>query len=449
LSHPNLAVIGRLLALAVVAVALWIALVGGGSTYVVHAEFSDAGQLVAGDLVTISGHEVGTVGSISLTGNGLASIELDISDNSVTPLTSGTIARIGQLSLTGVANRFVALTPRPGRPIPSGGTLPATQTSGIVDLDIVLDSLTPRVRSSLQNIISTGAYVFSGKTPAQANQTFRYLDPAFSQAAALSREIVSDKFALQRLVSSSAAVSSALAARTSDLGGAVSNTAVVLGQLAAERSAVSDSLARAPGVLTQSTGVLRDARTALGTLNPALSDLTPVALRITKLLDKVTPVARDAGPTITGVSKLVPSAEKALKQLPAVERKATPSVNSLAKALPPITPILSGFRPYIPDVVAGFFNPFGGTDGQGYDANGHYIRIAPLFTGTNTGLAGILNVLGNVVGSLSPLTGQRTGLLRRCPGGATTAATAGGNPWTTPDVLASAGTLCNPADDQR
>lgn len=450
MQRSQLARLTATLALLIAVIAVGIVLVTGGSAYVLHAQFSDAGQLVSGDLVTVAGHQVGSVGSIKLANNGLADIELDITDTSIAPIHAGTVARIGQLSLTGVANRFVGLTLNSAGPaIANGGTLPSTQTRGIVDLDVFLDALTPPVRASLQQILKTGAYLVHQPTAGQLNQAAQFLNPAFSQTAQLGAEIVADRFALQRLVSSTANLSDALAAHSADLAGAVTNTATTLREVASQRAALGDLLVRAPGVLQQGRGVLADVNYTLHVLNPVLTDLQPVAPRLATLLRTVVPAARNAIPTIAGVQALIPSAKAALLALPPVERQATPAVRSLTSALAGITPILSGLRPYAPDVVAGFFNGVGGSTGGTYDANGHYLKSVLTLQGGGSSLTGLLSLLGPLTGALGPFNGGRTGLLAPCPGGGSPPAADGSNPWTTADVLPGVSNLCNHAHDQK
>jgi phospholipid/cholesterol/gamma-HCH transport system substrate-binding protein len=438
--------------LAIAVVVVVILLFSGGSGYVLHAEFADAGQLVSGDIVTIAGHQVGSVGGITITDNGLADVELDISDSSITPIREDTIATIGQLSLTGVANRFVSLSLGPGGAIKSGGTLPLRQTRGIVDLDVLLDALTPKVRASLQRIIKTGAYFVGAPTPQQLNRSIEYFNPALSQTAQLGAQIVADRYALAQLVQSTARVSTALASRSQDLGGLVSNTAAWLREVASQRAALEDEIARAPGVLRQGTAVLADTNFTLHALNPVLRDLQPVAPRLGSLLRTLVPTARNAVPTVNGIQALVPSASAALKALPPVEKVATPAVRSLTAALKPLIPILAGLRPYAPDLIAGFFNGVGGASGGGYDANGHYLKTLLSLQAGGSTLTGVLNTLGSLLGGLTgavlPVGNGRTSIAP-CPGGGGPPASDGTSAWTAPDLLPTTGVLCNPADDQR
>jgi phospholipid/cholesterol/gamma-HCH transport system substrate-binding protein len=436
-------------ALVIAAVAVVVVLMTSGSTYVLHARFYDAGQLVSGDLVTIAGHQVGTVGSVALADNGLADIELDISDTGITPLRRGTVATIGQLSLTGVANRFVGLTPGPGAPISDGGMLPVTQTRGIVDLDVILNSLTPGVRGQLQRILKSGAYLVSPPAARQFNRAAPYFNPALSQTTALASEVVADHFALARLLTSTAQIASALSAHSGDLGGAVTNTATALREVASERTALGDAISRAPAVLREGTTVLGHTNRALKVLDPTLRDLRPNAPLLATLLRRVHRAVHNAVPTIAGVQALVPGAKKALNAFPGVERVATPAVRSLTAALPPITPILAGLRPYVPDAVAGFFNGVGGATSGTYDANGHYLKSELTVQGAGGSLSGLLSLLGGVGGSLGPFNGGRGGLLAPCPGGGSPPAADASNPWLSPDILGSTGNLCNPADDQK
>jgi phospholipid/cholesterol/gamma-HCH transport system substrate-binding protein len=435
--------------LAIALVAVVVVIVGGSSGYVIHAQFSDAGQLVGGDLVTIGGHQVGSVGAIRLANNGTADVELDLSSPTAIPLRRGTIATIGQLSLTGVANRFVSLTQGAGGPIPNGGVLPVSQTRGIVDLDSLLDALTPRVRASLQSVLRSGAYLVSQPTASQFNAANAYLNPAISQAAQLGNEVVADDAALGQLVSGSAKVAGALAAPETNLGGALSSTAGALRQLASQRAAIADTLGRAPAVLNQSTRVLGHVNSTLSTLDPTLVSLQPVASRLARVLEAMLPATANAVPTVVAVQALVPSAEAALEEFPRIERQATPAVNSLTSSLTALNPILSALRPYTPDVVAGFFNGVGGATAGSYDANGHYLHGEIAVQGGGSTLTGLLNILGKQLSGVGPLNGERTGLLAPCPGGGAPPAADHSNPWDMPDVLPNVGSVCDQGDDQR
>ena len=101
--------------------------------------------------------------------------------------------------------------------------------------------------------------------------------------------------------------------------------------------------------------------------------------------------------------------------------------------------MVSGLRPYGPDLIGGFFNGFGGATAGYYDANGHYVRIS--VQGSSNSLPHLLPV---PEGTPGPITGgYRTGLTARCPGAAEEAAPDGSNPWV-PDE-----SLCDPKQNHR
>src|SRR5947207_651380 len=98
------------LALAIVVVAVLVLRGNGGKTY--YIDFQNAGQLVKGDDVQVGGRAIGSVKDIALTQNNLARIKVAINDT-YAPLHRGTTAIVRATSLSGVANRYVALTPGP------------------------------------------------------------------------------------------------------------------------------------------------------------------------------------------------------------------------------------------------------------------------------------------------------------------------------------------------
>ena len=103
----RVAAIAALVAAIVVVV---LVVLGGSSTYTLHADFTDAGGLVTGDDVLMGPAKVGSIQAISLTSNGQAQITMSI-DSVAEPLHEGTVARIYENSLSGIANKYVVLEP--------------------------------------------------------------------------------------------------------------------------------------------------------------------------------------------------------------------------------------------------------------------------------------------------------------------------------------------------
>ena len=421
----------------VVVVIIFLLFFNGSGPYTLHAHFADAGQLVPGDLVEVGAGSIGTVDDIKLTDDGQADVVLKITDGKFTPFHRGTIAQIRAVGLASVANRFVEITPGPasGDKIASGGALSTAETRGIVDLDVLLDELTPATRANLQTILKNGADAFANAK--QVNQAFGYLNPALSQTAALGQEVVRDQSSLQRLISSSASVVDTLASRQSDLVQGVANTAATLRTVAGQDAALQDSLARAPAVFAQATGTLRSLRGALQFVNPTLHAARPVAPRLARLLRQAVPATNAVLPAVKQLRALFPTLRSALSGLPGVAANAVPAVQSATSAIGNAAPIYSMLRAYTPDLAAGLFSGFGGSTSGPYDANGHYTRITvELGQGTGAGLLSLFPGLGPTSSG-----GMRTGLTARCPGGAATPAADKSNPYI-PDP-----TICNPAND--
>ncbi|MGH2896966.1 MAG: MlaD family protein, partial [Solirubrobacteraceae bacterium] len=142
----NSTVIGRAAAVAAVAVALVavaIIVLSSGSSYRVRAVFANASQIVSGDLVEVSGTSIGTVSNIALTRGGQAQLTLNITNHAYNPLHQGTQATIRELSLSGIASRYVDLHPGPAgnATIQADGVIPTADTTSEVDLDEIFNTL--------------------------------------------------------------------------------------------------------------------------------------------------------------------------------------------------------------------------------------------------------------------------------------------------------------------
>ncbi len=123
--------------------------------------------------VLIGPAKVGSVKSIGLTPDGQAQVALGI-DSSAGPMHQGTVARVYENSLSGLANKYVVLEPGPADApkISDGGLILADHTRSLVNLDQLFDTLNPATRAGLRGFIRGEAASIEGRA-AEGNQTLQ------------------------------------------------------------------------------------------------------------------------------------------------------------------------------------------------------------------------------------------------------------------------------------
>ncbi|HWE08122.1 MAG TPA: MlaD family protein [Solirubrobacteraceae bacterium] len=409
----NSTVIGRIAAVAAVVVAVVavaVILLSNGSTYQVRAIFQNAGQIVSGDQVEVAGNPIGTVANLALTRNGEAELTLNITDKSYDPLRRGTQATIRQLSLSGIASRYVDI--RPGSvansAIKSNGMIPTADTTSAVDLDQIFNTLNGPTLKGLQNVFqgSASQYQGSGKL---AQAAFQYLNPAVAASSMLFRELNRNNGSdFTHFVVKTSKLVSDVATRASDLTGLVSHLSTTTGALAAQRTNLAASLQRLPGFMRLANTTFVNLRGALDQLKPLVDDSKPVAPKLEKLLIQLRPLARNSVPTVNDLSNIisrpgpnndlielvklgVPLAAATVRNVSANGKVRPGAFPQSVTALNQSTPELATARPYAVDLT-GWFEGYSHPGTQ--DANGGASRIAPV-VGLGSIENGSLNLLSD------------------------------------------------------
>jgi phospholipid/cholesterol/gamma-HCH transport system substrate-binding protein len=413
------------LAIAIVVIALVV--LGGSSPYTLHADFQDAGGLVTGDQVLMGPGNVGSVQSISLTPNGQAQVTMSL-DSSAAPLHEGTVARIYENSLSGVASRYVVIEPGATQApeIPSGGTLTSAHTYSFVSLDQVFDSLDPLTRAGLRNVIQGEAASIRGKS-AQASKTLKYLAPGLASTSNLTAELDRNEPAFDGLLVEGAQTMQALASKAQQLSDLIVQTNTTTGAIARESVALEQALQLLPGTLTHSTTTFAGLNSTLDALDPLVAESKTASRRLEPFAASLNTLTKTAIPTITALSALIhnPAGTGDLTtlftQTPTLAQAAARAFPELIEAMNNSQTQLDNLREYTPDVVAALTD-VGQASGY-YDANGHYVRVQPTFFAFGTDSSNELVA--------RPPADRYQGLQMvrsRCPGGGVQASPDGSSP---------------------
>ncbi len=433
--------IARFLALAgLIGAIVLVALIlfARGGDYQVTATFENGGQLVKGNQVRVGGRPVGTVDKITLNDESQAVVEMSL-EKDFGDLHQGTTATIRSNSLSGIANRYVSLAPGPdnGPKVPSGGRITADATGAPVDLDQLFNTLDPKTRKGLQDVIQGQATYFGGRSSEYA-EALKYTGPALGTTSQLTRQLVADDASFDRFLVDTSRAMGAIAERRDDLSSLVGNTNTAFGAIADESGSLGRTLDVLPGTLRKGSTTFVNLRSTLDDLDALVAESKPATKQLPTFFRQLRLLSGESPPTVRGLRKLIslPGAGNDLTnlvaRLPRLEELTSKVFPRQIRTFDRSQDFVNALRQYTPDLV-GAVTKLGQVTNS-YDANGHYARVQPMFTpfSANPDTGELTAVPPSQRGA-----GYQTRRFRRCPGAATQAPPDGSAPLQVPG--------CNPA----
>lgn len=330
--------------------------------------FPNAANLIAGAGVEVDGLNAGTVTDVRLR-DGQALVEVDLV-NDVRPLTVGTTARIEYRALLG--ERVLAIVPgnEDAAPLPDGAVVDGNIPR--VELDAVLNTLTPEVRRELEGLFQQLGSTLEGSEQ-DARGTLLHAGPTVHALGQVLTAIGDDGEALEALVAQTAELSSRVADRRTEVRQVVDGLEASFAALAdrdAELTAVLDEL---PSTLDQVGETLGDLDPTVDEVLPVVRDLQPVTRRLPDVADSLAPALVELRPTVAELRAVMPMVDDLLQVVPGLLDDADATLPGADRALEGTLPTVDTLRPYTPEIM-GWMTNWAGL-WKYYDSNGRFGRV--------------------------------------------------------------------------
>jgi phospholipid/cholesterol/gamma-HCH transport system substrate-binding protein len=299
----------------------WVPVVGS-DFYKLNVELQTAQAVVPGQgqTINIAGVKVGDVQSVHLK-NGVAIVSVNM-DKKYAPVYRN--ARVLLRPKTGLKDMFLALNPgtKDAGALPSGGTIPVSNTLPDVNPDEVLASLDADTRDYLEILLNAGGEAFTdrpgheGETSAALRQTFKRFEPTNRDLAAITSAIATRKKNLRRVIHNFRLITDELASTDGRLGRFVESSNANFAAFAHQDAALREAL----GLLPDTLRVTED------TLNKA----NRLGIVATSAFQNLRPFARALGPALRDVRPFLRTTTPVIKnQLRPFTKEAAPTVNDL------------------------------------------------------------------------------------------------------------------------
>jgi phospholipid/cholesterol/gamma-HCH transport system substrate-binding protein len=290
--------IGVVIAALVVIVALQmdkLPFLSNGSVYTAY--FDDAGGLSDGDIVVVSGVNVGTVQGISLAdtdGGKKAKVIFNMSDT----VRMGSDSEAVIKTETVLGRRNLTLIPRGGGKLEPGDKIPYQNTVAPYSLTDALEGATDTLEETdtdqLNDALNTMSATFSD-TPDSVRS-------AVDGVARLSRSIADRDQALRQLLDRADGVTDVIAKRSGQINTLLTDANSLLGELQARRQALGQLISGAKNVTAQISGFINDNNAqltpVLDRLNGVVAILDDSQQALGETLDELGPYANVLGEAV-------------------------------------------------------------------------------------------------------------------------------------------------------
>ena len=254
-----------------------------GNNDVIHLDFAEAGGLKAGDVVLVSGAQVGKIRSIRIEGTHVVA-DAVITDSKL-KLGEDTSAAIVTITLLGRAG--VQLTPAGTGDLKAGDTIPVERTSSPYNITSALNELTVKTSAIDKSQLTRALAQLSSTLDTSQNS----IGPALRGITSLSSAIAGNDANLRSLLGHANRVTAVLAGRNKEITPLLTSGRSLLAELNARQSVV--------------VALLRDGRTLAHQLQLVLAQndgrLGPALDELDKLLGVLNKNRRNLQQAITGL----------------------------------------------------------------------------------------------------------------------------------------------------
>jgi phospholipid/cholesterol/gamma-HCH transport system substrate-binding protein len=412
----------------------WFPVLGKSYT-TLKADFRTAQAVTPGQgqSVTIAGAKIGEIASVQSNG-GDALVTMNI-----TPKYARYIYRNATMLLrpkTGLKDMTVEVdpgTPSAGR-VPSGYTVPLSQTAPDVNFEEFLASLDGETRAYLQELIAGAGQGLKGNS-ANLSATFKRFDPIARYTQKLTAQLQLRSKNIERAIHNFQLIVSALGAKDTEISQAIDASNAVFKTFAEQDKSVEKTLQLLPGTLSETKRGLGKLATASSVLGPTLTKLEPFANALAPAQEASRSLFKQSTPIIK--NEIRPFAREILP----VVNQLQPSLKELGESFPGLSSGFSVFNEFFNELA---YNP--GPNQGGFmffvtwashnlnsvlstaDAHGPIGRtiaylnceLLPLLTGVSE----VNATVRLLIALFNPPTGAECTALGLAPAGATTGAAA-------------------------